>query len=179
MPDFPKLTLVTGGAASGKSRFAERLVLSSVRTPVYVATAQAFDTEMDAKIAKHRGERGGNWRLIEEPIDIVTALKGQFKDEIVLVDCLTMWLSNLLLANKDPSEFTAPLLEQLANMKTPIVLVTNEVGSSVVPENASARQFQRVQGTLNQRVAEKSDLVVTVIAGLPLSLKGRIPDGVS
>lgn len=176
MQDFPKLTLVTGGIASGKSRWAERLVEASGRKKVYVATAQAFDAEMEAKIARHREDRGELWRTIEAPLDLGAALGTSWQDEIVLVDCLTMWLSNRLLADNDPREEVPVLLRTLEAMTVPVVLVSNEVGSGGISENALARRFQSEQGWLNQRVAARADLVVGVLSGLPLALKGQIPE---
>ena len=178
MADFPQLTLVTGGAASGKSRFAEALVVASGRRKVYVATAQAFDAEMAAKIARHRADRGELWRTIEAPLDLAGALGQEWSDEIVLVDCLTMWLSNHLLAENDPGAEADRLMAALDAVRVPVVLVTNEVGQGVVPDNALARRFRNAQGALNQRVAARADLVVGVMAGLPLVLKGVLPEGV-
>jgi adenosylcobinamide kinase / adenosylcobinamide-phosphate guanylyltransferase len=179
MQHFPNLTLVTGGAASGKSRWAEHLVDFAARKKVYVATAQSYDDEMTAKIAQHRKDRGQNWQTIEAPLDLDVALKGNWKDEIILVDCLTMWLSNHMLAESDLAAKTDALLVRLESLHVPLILVTNEVGASVVPDNALARRFQREQGRLNQRIAAKADLVVAVMAGLPLALKGNIPAGLT
>jgi len=176
MSVFPNLTLVTGGAASGKSRCAERLVAASGRRKVYIATAQAFDAEMEIKIARHRKDRGELWRTIEAPLDLTGALDGAWQDEIILVDCLTMWLSNHLLAENDPADATKHLLAQLEKTQIPIILVTNEVGASVVPDNALARRFQIEQGRLNQIMARHADLVIAVMSGLPLTLKGTLPE---
>ena len=175
MQGFPKLSLVTGGAASGKSRLAERLVDVSGRRKVYIATAQAFDAEMEIKIARHRNDRGALWRTIEAPLNLAEALDDPWSDEIILIDCLTMWLSNHLLAESDLGEQITALLAQLDALTVPVVLVTNEVGSSVVPQNPLARRFQSEQGHLNQRMAARADLVVAVMAGLPLVLKGDLP----
>ncbi len=177
MQPFPKLTLVTGGASSGKSGWAERLVKTADCSLIYIATAQAFDDEMAQKIARHQADRGAEWQNIEAPLDLVTALGGHQPDQVILVDCLTMWLSNHMLAENDPEIEAANLLKQLASMINPVVLVTNEVGQSVVPDNALARRFQTAQGRLNQRIAQQSDLVVAVMAGLPMALKGHIPVG--
>jgi adenosylcobinamide kinase/adenosylcobinamide-phosphate guanylyltransferase len=177
MRDFPDLTLVTGGAASGKSRFAERLVATAGRRKVYVATAEAFDAEMAAKIEKHRLDRGALWRTIEAPLDLVGALGEEWSDEIVLVDCLTLWLSNHLLADGDLGAEGDKLLAALGAMQVPVVLVSNEVGQGVVPDNALARRFRAAQGALNQRIARRADLVVAVMSGLPLVLKGSLPEG--
>ncbi|MEL7012214.1 MAG: bifunctional adenosylcobinamide kinase/adenosylcobinamide-phosphate guanylyltransferase [Pseudomonadota bacterium] len=177
---LPPLTLVLGGAASGKSAFAETLVMRSGRPRVYVATAQAFDTEMEEKIARHQELRGQGWRTIEEPLEIGRTLAGISGDNAVLIDCATMWLSNHLLAEPDLtkidlSEAEAGLMAGFALCAAPILIVSNEVGHSVVPENALARRFQIEQGNLNQKLAAKADLVINVIAGLPQVLKGSLP----
>jgi adenosylcobinamide kinase/adenosylcobinamide-phosphate guanylyltransferase len=179
MQTFPNLTLVTGGAASGKSRWAEKLVKHSDRDQVYIATAQAYDAEMAAKIAQHKSDRGPNWRTIESPLELGATLGANSGSEVILVECLTMWLSNHLMAGNQVSDQVDGLLAQLAKIKSPVVLVTNEVGASVVPDNPLARRFQREQGHLNQRIAEAADLVVAVISGLPLPLKGSIPAGLT
>lgn len=172
-----KLTLVLGGAASGKSSFAEGLVLASGGAPVYVATAQSFDAEMTAKIARHREARGPAWRTLEEPRDIARALEGAGTAEAVLIDCATLWLTNVILAEGDlPAEEDA-FLAALDACAAPVVVVSNETGQGIVPDNALARRFRNAQGALNQRLAARADLVVAVMAGLPLVLKGRLPGG--
>ncbi len=175
MTDFPHITLVTGGVASGKSAWAERLVLSSGLSPVYVATAQALDDEMRAKIARHKARRASPWRLIEAPLDLAPALARIGPDEIALVDCLTMWLSNHLLADHDTSALGPTLIETLAAQPAPVILVTNEVGLGGINADPLARRFADAQGALNQQIAARADLVVAVMAGLPLALKGQIP----
>ncbi|WP_245306249.1 bifunctional adenosylcobinamide kinase/adenosylcobinamide-phosphate guanylyltransferase [Roseovarius aestuariivivens] len=169
------MTLVIGGAASGKSLYAEDLVRRMGRPLVYLATAQAFDEEMRQKLDRHRARRGPDWRTIEEPLDLGRTLAAIGGDTAVLVDCITMWLSNHLLAETDPEEAQAELMAGLALCAAPVVLVTNEVGLSVVPENALARRFRDAQGTLNQKLAAKAGLVVNVVAGLPQALKGELP----
>jgi adenosylcobinamide kinase / adenosylcobinamide-phosphate guanylyltransferase len=171
---FPKLTLVTGGAASGKSAWAEGFVRQSGLKKTYMATAQAFDDEMVAKILRHQVQRGDDWHMIEAPLELAAALRTTPKG-IVLVDCLTMWLSNNLLAGNDVDPLAEALLAQLETSPAQIVMVTNEVGQSVVPDNALARQFQTHQGHMNQWIAQRADLVVAVMSGLPLALKGSIP----
>ena len=171
----PHLTLVLGGASSGKSDWAETFVSSFYKPRVYIATSQAFDKEMDAKIETHRAKRGVDWQTIEAPDQLAQALNGVHKGHAVLVDCATMWLSNRLLADADvEAEFDA-LLNALTNCASPVVLVSNETGQGIVPENPLARRFRDLQGHLNRRVAEQADLVVAVMAGLPLVLKGQIP----
>lgn len=176
MPDLPHLTLVLGGAASGKSAFAERLVTQSGRMPrLYLATAQAFDDEMTAKLARHREARDSAWRTVEAPLDPAPALAQVAAQEVVLLDCITMWLSNHLLAGHDLAAAQEALLRALDACAAPVVVVSNEVGMSVVPENALARRFREAQGKINQRLAARADLVVNVIAGLPQVLRGRLP----
>lgn len=166
---LPKLTLVIGAAASGKSCFAEGL-LAPYPTRLYVATAQAYDAEMRAKIADHIARRGAGWRTIEAPLDLPAALQGA--DAPVLLDCVSMWLSNHLLADSDLTAQTDALLTALARCAVPVVAVTNEVGAGIVPDNALARAFRNAQGQLNQRLAAQADAAVLVSAGLPLWLKG-------
>lgn len=169
---LPALTIVTGGAKSGKSRYAEGLVIASGRPRIYIATAQAWDAEMQAKVAAHRTDRGDNWHTIEAPRDVAAALTQAPADAVVLLDCATMWLTNCMLADADLMQEAATLLAALAACPAPVVVVTNEVGWSIVPENALARRFQNAQGLLNQQLAAQADRVIAVISGLPLALKG-------
>ncbi|RVT87103.1 bifunctional adenosylcobinamide kinase/adenosylcobinamide-phosphate guanylyltransferase [Rhodobacteraceae bacterium CCMM004] len=172
---MPKIALILGGAASGKSDVAETVVLASGLRPVYIATAQPFDDEMRAKIAAHRAARDATWDTIESPLDLVTPLRAAASDSFVLVDCLTLWLSNLLLAGRDPDAETAALLDALAAAAGRVALVSNEVGQGIVPDNALARRFRNAQGRLNRRLAAVADPVVGVMAGLPFALKGTLP----
>jgi adenosylcobinamide kinase / adenosylcobinamide-phosphate guanylyltransferase len=173
---LPELTLVIGGASSGKSAFAERLVLQSRLARVYIATAEAHDGEMEAKIALHRARRaGGGWRTVEAPRDLEGALMQVEQGEVVLVDCVTFWLTNLMLDEADLAEETDILIEVLDAMGQPVVIVTNDVSGGIVPDNAMARAFRAAQGSLNQRLAAQADLVVLVTAGLPQVLKGTPP----
>lgn len=165
------ITLVLGGAASGKSAHAERLVTQTGRNKVYIATAQAFDTEMTAKIAAHRRQRGAGWRTVEEPLDLPAALSRVTVQDAVLIDCATLWLSNLILAEADVGAAQAALLGALDGCPAPVVIVSNEVGAGIVPDNALARRFRNAQGRLNQALAARADHVVAVMAGLPLVLK--------
>lgn len=166
-----ELTLVLGGARSGKSRFAETLIARHPPPWLFVATAEAGDAEMAARIAAHRARRGPDWLTVEAPRDLagVVAEPGS---RPVLVDCLTLWLSNLMLADADIDAAVARLEQALEQARGPVVLVANEVGSGVVPENALARRFRDLQGQLNQRLAARADRVVLVVAGLPLFVKG-------
>jgi adenosylcobinamide kinase / adenosylcobinamide-phosphate guanylyltransferase len=166
-------TLVLGGARSGKSRFAESLAWGEQH---YIATAQAFDDEMRDRIAKHKEQRGAGWTTHEETIDLARALRPlSTPDRFVLVDCLTLWLSNLILSERDWKQPTMALCSVLQGMTADVVLVSNEVGLGIVPDNALARQFRDAQGLVNQSVAAIADRVVFVAAGLPLALKGPLP----
>jgi adenosylcobinamide kinase/adenosylcobinamide-phosphate guanylyltransferase len=167
-----ELTLVLGGVRSGKSRHAEQLALASGRAPVYVATAQALDDEMARRIAAHRARRGPAWRTVEEPLDLVGALRRECAPErIVLLDCLTLWLTNLMVAGRDVESESAQLLEALPGLGGPVVLVSNEVGQGIVPDNAMARRFVDHAGFLHQGIALQADAVVFMTAGLPHRLK--------
>ncbi len=172
---LPELTLVLGGAASGKSAYAEGLVARDGRRKIYLATAEIRDNEMRAKVHRHREMRGQGWRTIEAPLDISTPLNAATNEQIVLLDCATMWLSNHLLAESDMAEARASLMTGLMMTSAPIVIVSNEVGMSVVPENALARRFREEQGRLNQELAARAGLVVNVLAGLAQVLKGQLP----
>jgi adenosylcobinamide kinase / adenosylcobinamide-phosphate guanylyltransferase len=172
---LPALSLVIGGARSGKSRFAEGLVTATSRPKRYIATAEAWDDEMRARIALHRADRGPDWHSVEAPRDLVTALADAAADEAVLVDCATLWLSNHLLAESDLDAQSHALLTALSACAAPVVMVTNDVGGGIVPDNALARRFRDAQGRLNQQLAAQAGLVITVIAGLPLMLKGQLP----
>lgn len=168
----PGVTLVLGGARSGKSRFAEALVASSGREPVYVATATAIDAEMVARIARHRQRRGAGWRTVEAPVDLAGALaREDGAGRAVLVDCLSLWVSNLMMEEADIAQAGERLAATLSAMRAPVVLVANEVGLGIVPDNALARSFRDHAGTLNQAVAGLARTVYLVAAGLPLALK--------
>jgi adenosylcobinamide kinase/adenosylcobinamide-phosphate guanylyltransferase len=171
-----RLSLVLGGAASGKSAFAERLVREAGGAPVYLVTAEARDGEMAAKIAAHRAARGPGWRLVEAPLEPGVALAAAGAREAVLMDCATLWLSNHLLADGDLAAAEARLMAGLDACPAPVVIVSNEVGGGLVPETALGRRFRAAQGGLNQRLAARAGLVVMVIAGLPLVLKGTLPE---
>jgi len=177
MASVPKLTFVIGGARSGKSRYGESLI-ATLPPPwqppcVYVATAEVLDTEMAERIAAHRARRGAQWRTIEAPRDLAAAL-AQCGTAPVLVDCLTLWLSNQMLADADIEREMARLEEALTAATVPMVLIANEVGSGIVPDHPLGRKFRDLQGVLNQRIAARADRVVLVVAGLPLALKGSL-----
>jgi len=169
----PHLTLVLGGARSGKSRYAESLITAHPPPWVYVATAEALDDEMRARIADHRARRGADWRVVEAPRDLAGALMGLGEGGAVLVDCLTLWLSNRMLADADLESESTRLQTALADIAAPVVLVSNEVGFGIVPDNALARRFRDAQGWLNQRMAAVAARVVLMVAGLPLVVKER------
>lgn len=172
---FPKLSFVLGGAASGKSAFAENLVRSSGYDKTYIATAQAFDDEMQEKVLAHKTARGTDWHLIEAPLDVATAIRDTSAQQIILVDCLTLWLSNLMLANAPLDQIGDDLLDAIQTCPAHIVLVSNEVGQGVVPDTKIGREFRNIQGRLNQQMATAADLTVFVTAGLPTVLKGEMP----
>ncbi len=164
--------LVLGGARSGKSRYAQGLAEASGRQPLLIATAQAHDDEMARRIARHAADRGPKWAVVEEPIALAAALRREARlDRIVLVDCATLWLSNLLLRGDDLRAATDELVGSIAALAGPVIFVSNEVGQGIVPENALARAFRDAQGRLNQALAEACDAVVLVSAGLALRLK--------
>ncbi|MGK2740484.1 bifunctional adenosylcobinamide kinase/adenosylcobinamide-phosphate guanylyltransferase [Tepidicaulis sp. LMO-SS28] len=166
----PFSVLVLGGARSGKSAYGERLVQESGLRPVYLATAEARDEEMAARIAHHKARREG-WRTVEEPVDLAGALQELKTGEAALVDCLTLWLSNLLEAERDVEAEIQALLAALPRCAAPVVFISNEVGLGIVPDNALARRFRDEAGRLNQQVAAEADAVIGVMAGLPLVFK--------
>ncbi|WP_370176501.1 bifunctional adenosylcobinamide kinase/adenosylcobinamide-phosphate guanylyltransferase [Sphingobium abikonense] len=164
--------LCLGGARSGKSRYAQQRAEAAKGAPVFIATAQPFDDEMHARIARHRADRDERWHCIEAPLDLAPAIDSlSGKGQIVLVDCLTLWLSNLLLAGKPIDDEAATLTQAVARFDGTIILVANEVGWGIVPDNALARQFRDDAGRLNQAVAAACDEVTLIVAGLPLRLK--------
>jgi len=168
---------VLGGARSGKTRralaAAEDLHARRGLSPFYIATAQAFDAEMRARIDAHKAERGDHWTTVEAPTDLPQALAREATaDRVALVDCLTLWTSNLMLADADLAAPTAALVQALKGAAGPVVVVSNEVGLSVVPENALARRFRDEAGWINQQVADAADRVEFVAAGLSMRLKG-------
>jgi adenosylcobinamide kinase/adenosylcobinamide-phosphate guanylyltransferase len=167
-----RLTLVLGGARSGKSRYAETLITALPPPWIYAATGQAFDAEMAERIAAHRAHRGGGWTTVETPRDLAATLAAHAGAPI-LVDCLTLWLSNLMMAQAAIAAEFDGLEQALARATAPVVLVANEVGSGIVPENALARRFRDLQGWLNQRIAAQADRVILLVAGLPLFVKGH------
>ena len=166
------VTLVLGGARSGKSRFAERLVEDSGLVPVYLATGQSLDAEMAARIADHQARRDSRWVNVEVPFELADAIGAQDGEgRALLVDCLTLWVSNLMMRDAAIDDSVASLTGALSKAKAPVVLVTNEVGLGIVPDNAMARAYRDHAGHLNQAVAELARTVYFVAAGLPLVMK--------
>ncbi len=175
--NWPRRTIVLGGARSGKSSFAERLVESRGKPKVYIATAQAFDAEMKSRVSDHKARRKSAWRTVETPLEAAKALADLPETEIALLDCATLWLSNQMLAERDLDAECAALVDAFDTCAAEVVVVSNEVGSGVVPDTALGRRFRDEQGRLNQLLAAKADLAVLVVAGLPLVLKGNLPEG--
>ena len=166
-----RLTLVLGGARSGKSRYAETLITALPPPWIYMATGEALDAEMAERIATHRARRGAGWSTVEAPRELAATL-APYAAAPILVDCLTLWLSNLMMADAAIDTEFDRLEQALAEATAPVVLVANEVGSGIVPDNALARRFRDLQGWLNQRIAGRADRVVLVVAGIPLFVKG-------
>ena len=175
----PPVSLVLGGARSGKSTYAEKLATGTLfggapRPALYIATAEAGDVEMATRIMAHRARRGANWTTIEVPLALDEALLGNaVGGRPILVDCLTLWLSNLMHAGRDLDEAADELVRALDGLAAPVVLVSNEVGLGIVPETPLGRAFRDAQGRLNMRMAERADRVISMTAGLPLVLKDR------
>ncbi|MGR3484517.1 MAG: bifunctional adenosylcobinamide kinase/adenosylcobinamide-phosphate guanylyltransferase [Paracoccaceae bacterium] len=168
------LTLVLGGAASGKSAFAEGLIVATGRPRVYVATATAHDAEMTKKIAAHRDQRGPGWETLEGPDKLERNLSGVGAEKVVLLDCATLWLGHAMTEGGVEKPIEA-FLGAVAACPAPVVVVSNETGSGVVPATSLGRAFRNAQGALNQAVAARADLAVLVVAGLPVVLKGTLP----
>ena len=171
-----KVILVTGGARSGKSRFAEKLAESYAATRGYLATGQAGDAEMAERIARHRGRRGADWETVEEPLELsqaIARIDGLYS--VLLVDCITLWLSNLLFHGEGGAagalRRVETFTESFRTLVTPLVIVSNEVGMGIVPEHPLARSFRDLAGEANERIAARADEVYVTISGLPLKLK--------
>lgn len=164
--------LVLGGARSGKSRYAQSRAEALGNELVFIATAQAFDDEMQDRITRHRDDRGSRWTTVEEPIDLAAAILAHSNPQTtVLVDCLTLWASNLMLADYNVLSAAGKLADAVLSARGPLILVSNEVGMGIVPDNVMARQFRDYAGTINQGVAAAASEVVMMYAGLPLVLK--------
>lgn len=169
--------IVLGGTRSGKSRLAERLTISRGLSRVYIATAQAFDVEMQDRIAAHRDRRDDGWTTIEAALDLPAALGALRGDQVALVDCATLWLSNVMLAERAVAPACDALIEAIAACPAELIVVSNEVGSGIVPDTPLGRAFRDAQGALNQQLAASADLAVLAVAGLPMVLKGDLPGG--
>jgi len=178
------VTLILGGARSGKSRLGEAIAGAGGQSAVYIATAQAHgadhgadhDDEMRQRIASHRARRGENWRTVEIPHDLSQELSRQLPNgQPILVDCLTLWLTNIMLAERDVEAEIEALAGVFTDVRAALVLVTNETGLGIVPDNALARRFRDASGLMNQQIAAAADNVLFVAAGLPLVMKGRNP----
>ncbi len=166
-----KSILITGGARSGKSALAERMTLALGQPAVYIATAEAWDAEMEDRIARHRARRGAEWETVAEPLDLVRALTETDGGAPRLVDCVTLWLSNLMLGEHDWEAEVARLTDLIPRLAAPVVFVTNEVGSGIVPDNALARAYRDAAGIANQRIADVCDELWLCVSGHPLKVK--------
>ncbi|MBK5275345.1 MAG: bifunctional adenosylcobinamide kinase/adenosylcobinamide-phosphate guanylyltransferase [Desulfuromonadales bacterium] len=177
---MPRTIFITGGARSGKSRFAEHLARQTGPDLCYLATAQSLDCEMGERIKKHQLRRGDEWHTIEEPLELAMTLKiydGAFS--VILLDCLTLWLTNLLLAGDEQDDGLENVIldkvrqlgETLRNMTTPVIIVTNEVGMGIVPESRLGRVFRDLAGQANQIIAAAADEAWLLASGIPLKLK--------
>lgn len=166
-----KSILITGGARSGKSALAERMTLALGTPALYIATAEAWDDEMADRIARHRARRGAEWETLAEPLDLVRALRETDGGAPRLVDCVTLWLSNLMLGGHDWEAEVARIADLIPRLAAPVVFVTNEVGSGIVPDNALARAFRDAAGIANQRLADACDELWLCVSGHPLKVK--------
>lgn len=174
MTDHARTTLVLGGARSGKSRHAQQLAESIAERRIFIATAEAFDDEMRERIARHQADRDASWRTVEASILLAEAILEHDADaQVLVVDCLTLWLSNLLLADYDLEAAADGLAGVVQSVSVPIILVSNEVGYGIVPDNALARRFRDAAGLLNQRLSAVCDATDLVIAGNPLRIKTK------
>jgi adenosylcobinamide kinase/adenosylcobinamide-phosphate guanylyltransferase len=168
--------LITGGARAGKSRYAERLMIARPARHAVIATATAGDPEMAERIARHKAERDKSWETIEQPISVRSAIRNAARpDRIVLVDCLTLWITNLMAEGRDIQIEVQGLVGTLQIAAGPVIIVSNEVGLGIVPDNPLARAFRDNLGRANQAVAAASDCAVLMTAGIPLVLKGLLP----
>ncbi|WP_299294099.1 bifunctional adenosylcobinamide kinase/adenosylcobinamide-phosphate guanylyltransferase [uncultured Tateyamaria sp.] len=169
------LTFVLGGAASGKSKYAETVIENSGLGKIYVATARIWDEEIQAKVDLHQARRGADWTCLDAPIDVAGALGSTSAKQATLLDCATMWLTNVMLDNHDLAAEQDRFLTALARSKGPVVVVSNEVGQGIVPDTPLGRAFREAQGRLNIALAAQADCVVHVVAGLPQVIKGVAP----
>ncbi len=175
---LPHLTFVLGGARSGKSAYAQKLAESAIAADgiwpelYYIATAESGDDEMASRIARHQADRGPRWRTVEAPLELSPALQKAAGPEcVIVVDCLSLWLSNLMHAGRDPDQACAQLLRTLGNSSAAVILISNEVSLGIVPDNALARMFRDHAGRMHQKIAAQADRVFFIAAGLALPLK--------
>ncbi len=167
------LTFILGGARSGKTAYAlGQAERASQGRLTMIATAQALDAEMAARIARHQAERGEAWTTVEAPLDLTGAVRNLRPGDVAVIDCLTLWLTNQMLAEAEIAPVVADLVEAFAQSPAALVVISNEVGQGIVPDNALARRFRDEAGWMHQAVAKAADQVVMVIAGLPMTLKG-------
>jgi adenosylcobinamide kinase/adenosylcobinamide-phosphate guanylyltransferase len=171
-----RIILITGGARSGKSRFSEELALQFSGPKAYLATAQALDEEMAERIRRHRENRAGDWQTLEEPIKVAGCIEKEgARFNLILLDCLTLWVSNLMMVGWDEAKILEEgnrLLDACRQAKGSLILVGNEVGMGIVPENAQARLFRDLSGFIQQKVAREADEVYFMVSGLPVKIKG-------
>ena len=172
---LPHGTFVLGGAASGKSAWAENLIEANSLSAIYLATGRILDAEVQARVDRHIARRDARWHTVEAPLVLAPTLSKLSVTDAVLIDCATMWLSNHMMDRSDIASAQDELLRALQDCAAPWVIVSNEVGHGIVPDNALARQFREAQGRLNIALAAQADLAVQVTAGLPQILKGTLP----
>ncbi len=173
---FPRVMLITGGARAGKSRYAERLMRARPARHAVIATGVPGDAEMAERIARHKAERDPSWEVVEQAISVRSAIRNATRpDRIVLVDCLTLWISNLMAEKRDIDIEIQGLVGTLQTAAGPVIIVSNEVGLGIVPDNPLARAFRDALGRANQAVAAAADCAVFMAAGIPIVLKGALP----
>ena len=166
-----EIILVTGGARSGKSALAERLAQSCGNKVIYIATSEPFDDEMQSRIDRHRARRDAGWRTVDSPLELPDMLVQTDGDAPRLVDCLTMWLNNLIYHNRDVGDEMDRLIKVISEQQADLVMVTNEIGSGLVPQTAEARKFRDLAGELNQMVAQAASQVYLSVSGIPVKIK--------
>ena len=171
-----KITLILGGTRSGKSAYGEMLALKNFSSPIYIFTAQAWDDEMKSRIKTHKKRREGkNWKDIEAPIELGTAIKNNaISNNCILVDYLTLWLTNILLAGQDIDDAINELLQMIKACPGEIILISSEVGLGIVPDNSIARRFRDLSGKLHQKLAMEAENVLLMVAGIPMVVKGEL-----
>ena len=173
-----RIILITGGCRSGKSTFGISLAERDYARKVFLATAEALDAEMQERIKKHKGKRGSGWQTVEEPIEIAKVFKEHSQEaDVILLDCITLWISNLMMKNWDTRKifsYVDAMLKSTKSISPEVILITNEVGWGIVPANKLARDFRDIAGTVNQRIAGAAESVVLLVSGIPVCIKGNI-----